>query len=77
MTDILAKVAAAHAAIPTLRRAGRSAGGTTSAAIGTEAAATIMMIEPVPMLRNYAVQIMANFLKRDDNNMRCGLSVYF
>ena len=70
MTDILAKVAAAHATVPTVRRGGRTAGGTTSAAIGTEAAATIMAVQPVPMLRNYAVQIMANFLKREDNNMR-------
>jgi hypothetical protein len=71
MTDILAKVAAVHANVPTFRKGGRTAGGNTSGAVGTEAAATIMMIEPVPMLRNYAVQIMASFLKREDNNMRC------
>jgi hypothetical protein len=74
MTDTLAKVAAAHAAVPSTMRGARSTksgANTTSAAIGTEAAATIMNVEPVPMLRTYAVQIMANFLKQSDNNMRC------
>lgn len=67
MSDILAKVAAAHASPPSkLGRAARS----TSAAVAMEAANTILEIAPVQMLRSYAVQIMANFLKQQDNNMR-------
>jgi AP-1 complex subunit gamma-1 len=70
MADALAKVAAAHAsAAPRGSSRGR-AGASTSAAIATEAATTIMAVEPVPTLRAYAVQIMANFLKQSDNNMR-------
>jgi hypothetical protein len=68
MTDILAKVAAAHATVQA--KVGRIA-RTTSGAVAMEAANTIMAIEPVPRLRSYAVQIMANFLKLQDNNMRC------
>lgn len=68
MTDILAKVAAAHTTAQA--KAGRVA-RTTAGAVAMEAANTIMAIEPVPRLRSYAVQIMANFLKLSDNNMRC------
>ena len=73
MTDVLAKVAAGHAAAAP-RGAGRRGGGTTGAAVATEAAVTIMRIEPVPTLRSYAVQIMANLLKQPDNNLRCAPS---
>lgn len=70
ISDILAKVAAAHASPPSkLGRAARS----TSAAVAMETANTILEIAPVQMLRSYAVQIMANFLKQQDNNMRCVL----
>lgn len=68
MTDILAKVAAAHTTAQS--KAGRVT-RTTAGAVAMEAANTIMAIEPVPRLRSYAVQIMANFLKLSDNNMRC------
>lgn len=68
MTDILAKVAAAHTTAQA--KAGRVA-RTTAGAVAMEAANTIMAVEPVPRLRSYAVQIMANFLKLSDNNMRC------
>lgn len=68
MADILAKVAAAHTTQQA--KVGRVA-RTTAGAVAMEAANTIMAIEPVPRLRSYAVQIMANFLKLADNNMRC------
>ena len=69
MTDVLAKVAAGHAAAAP-RGAGRRGGGTTGAAVATEAAVTIMRIEPVPTLRSYAVQIMANLL--NSRTTTCG-----
>jgi hypothetical protein len=69
------QVAAAHAAATAARGGRGRAAASTSAAVGTEAANTIMAVEPVPMLRSYAVQIMANYLKQTDNNMRCVLLV--
>ena len=59
MADILAKVAAAHTTAQA--KAGRAA-RTTAGAVALEAVSTIMTVQPVPRLRSYAVQIMANFL---------------
>ena len=72
MADILAKVAAAHTTAQA--KAGRAA-RTTAGAVALEAVSTIMTVQPVPRLRSYAVQIMANFLKLSDNNMRCAPAV--